>query len=93
MQEYCQQNLIPLPEYKEFPADGGFYCTVTVGGKQYKGVIKGKIKDAKHSAAEVALQQLDSLSKSNSTLVTTEKHTASSFLQAWLIVVQIQVHL
>ena len=63
LQEYCQQNDVKLPEYKDNQVTGGFRCTVTVRGKQYSGETKSKKQDAKHSAAEVALQKLNSPSK------------------------------
>ena len=63
LQEYCQQNDIKLPEYKDSQVTGGFRCAVTVRGKQYSGETKSKKQDAKHSAAEVALQKLNSPSK------------------------------
>lgn len=65
LQEYCQQNDLKLPEYKELQATGGFRCTVTVRGKQYSGEVKSKKQDAKHSVAEVALQRLNSSGKLN----------------------------
>lgn len=65
LQEYCQQNDIKLPDYKELQVTGGFRCTVTVRGKQYSGEIKSKKQNAKHCAAEVALQRLKSSSKLN----------------------------
>ena len=63
LQEYCQQNSLDLPVYKEAQAAGGFRCTVKVRSKQFTGEIRGAKQDAKHSAAEVALQQLDRSSK------------------------------
>ena len=64
LHEYCQQNDVK-PEYKDHQVIGGFRCTVTVRGKQYNGETKSKKQDAKHSAAEVALQKLSSSSKLN----------------------------
>ena len=58
LHEYCQQNNLKPPDYKELQVTGGFCFMVTVKGKQYDGKIKSKKQDAKHSAADVALQQL-----------------------------------
>ena len=63
LQEYCQQNDVNLPDYKDSQVTGGFRCIVTVRGKQYSGETKSKKQDARHSAAEVALQKLNSSSK------------------------------
>ena len=63
LQEYCQQNYLTLPAYKELQVAGGFRWTVTIRDKQYYGEIKSNKQDAKHSAAEVALQRLDSSSE------------------------------
>ena len=65
LQEYCQQNDISLPEYKDSQVTSGFRCTITVRGRQYSGETKSKKQDAKHSAAEVALKKLNSSSKPN----------------------------
>ena len=58
LQEYCQQNNLKPPIYKEHQVTGGFCFVVTVKDKQYDGEIKIKKQDAKHSAADVALQEL-----------------------------------
>ena len=62
LQEYCQQNNI-VPLYKELQVTAGFRYTVTVRDRQYSGEIKNSKQDAKHSAAEVALQRIDNSSK------------------------------
>ena len=66
LQEYCQQNNI-VPLYKELQVTAGFRYTVTVRDGQYSGEIKNSKQDAKHSAAEVALQRIDISSKSKCT--------------------------
>ena len=58
LQEYCQQNKLTPPHYNEFQVSEGFRFAVTVRGKQYSGETKRKKQEAKHSAAEAALQQL-----------------------------------
>ena len=63
LQEYCQQNKLTPPNYNEFQVSGGFHFVVTVGGKQYSGETRSKKQEAKHSAAETALQQLHISSK------------------------------
>ena len=63
LQEHCQQNYLTLPAYKELQVAGGFRWTVTIHDKQYCGEIKSNKQDAKHSVAEVALQQLCSSSE------------------------------
>ena len=63
LQEYCQQNSLDLPVYKDVQATGGFRCTVKVKSKQFTGETRSAKQDAKHSAAEVALQHLDRSSK------------------------------
>ena len=63
LQEYCQQNNLTLPVYKELQVVGGFRWIVTIRDKQYGGGIKSSKQDAKHSVAEVALRQLDGLSE------------------------------
>ena len=63
LQEYCQQNNI-VPLYKELQVTAGFCYTVTVRDRQYSGEIKNSKQDARHSAAEVALQRIDNSSKS-----------------------------
>lgn len=87
LQEHCQQNYLPLPAYKELQVAGGFRWTVTIHDKQYCGEIKSNKQDAKHSAAEVALQQLDSSSEFVRFL---HEHAYNYLLlvQIWPIVVQ-----
>ena len=63
LQEYCQQNDLKAPEYKESPTQkggGGFRYTVTVRGKPYTGAVKPRKQEAKQSAAEVANKQVTS---------------------------------
>jgi len=63
--EHCQQNKLKNPEYIEVPVQNGsgFSYIVTVKGNSYNGMVRANKQEAKHSAAEVALQQLG-LSKS-----------------------------
>ena len=63
LQEYCQQNNTALPVYKALQVPVGFRYTVTVRDREYTGEIKGNKQDARHSAAEVAFQQLDNSRK------------------------------
>ena len=63
LQEYCQQNKLTPPSYNEFQVSGGFYFVVTVRSKQYSGETRSTKQEAKHSAAEAALQQLYTSSK------------------------------
>ena len=62
LQEYCQQNKLKDSdcEFTEVPvhSGGGFSYVVTVKGNSYNGTVRTKKQEAKHSAAEVAVQQL-----------------------------------
>ena len=62
LQEYCQQNKLKDSdcEFTEVPvhSSGGFSYVVTVKGNSYNGTVRTKKQEAKHSAAEVAVQQL-----------------------------------
>ena len=62
LQEYCQQNKLKEPDYRELPSQTGseFQFTVIVNDKSYTGSVKSKKQEAKHSAAEVAFQQVSS---------------------------------
>ena len=84
LQEHCQQNYLPLPAYKELQVAGGFRWIVIIHDKQYCGEIKSNKQDAKHSAAEVALQQLDSSSE----FVCFLPYNYLLLVQIWPIVVQ-----
>ena len=58
--EHCQQNKLKDPEYTEVAVqnNSGFSYMVTVKGSTYNGTVRASKQEAKHSAAEVALQQL-----------------------------------
>jgi len=58
--EYCQHNKLKDPEYTEVPAQNanGFSYVVTVKGNAYNGIVKTNKREAKQSAAIVAVQQL-----------------------------------
>ena len=91
LQEYCQQNCLTLPAYKEVQVAGGFRWTVTIRDKQYSGEIKSSKQDAKHSAAEVALQRLNNSSEFVCFLLYMHEHAL--FMQIWPIVVEVQFRL
>lgn len=57
LQEFCQQNRLPLPEYtrKRDDDDGLWYSTVTFCDQQYAGEGRGKKSAADIAAAERAL--------------------------------------
>ena len=69
LQEFCQQNNTALPVYKALQVPVGFRYTVTVRDREYTGEIKGSKQDARHSAAEVAYQQLDNSRKLECTTI------------------------
>lgn len=69
LQEYCQQNNTALPVYKALQIPIGFRYTVTVRDREYTGEVQGSKQDAKHSAAEVAYQQLDNSRKLECTAI------------------------
>ena len=58
LQEYCQQRKAqpPLYDVHQVENDGGFYCRVMVEGKMYLGSTRPNKKEAKHSAAEKAIE-------------------------------------
>ena len=60
LQKYCQVHQLSDPDYTVLPTQkgGGFYCTVTVGGRPYTGAIRVDEKEAKESAANFAVQML-----------------------------------
>jgi hypothetical protein len=61
IQEYCQQNQLPIPIYSFTPVDEGFCCTVEGLGLTAS-VTAGAKKKAKTEAAGVLLGMLHGLS-------------------------------
>jgi hypothetical protein len=57
LQEYCQQNYVPLPEYQTEPCAEGFSCQVKAVGKSASGTGANK-KTAKANAAAALLMVL-----------------------------------
>jgi len=57
LQEYCQQNYLPLPEYEIEPCAEGFTCQVEAVGRSASGTGANK-KTAKANAAAALLAQL-----------------------------------
>ena len=90
LQEYCQQNGLKPPQYKDLQVTEGFCCIVTIKDKQWTGGIKTKKQDAKHSAAEVAFQQL---CHSSRCIARCGNYSYIVCMQIWPIVVQLQFHL
>jgi len=62
LQEFCQQNKLNDPGYRELsPQSGnGFRFTVSVNGRAFTGEVKTKKQDAKQSAAEAAMRTVGS---------------------------------
>ena len=86
LQEYCQRNNLEPPDYKKRQVTGGFCFVVTVKDKQYDGEIKSKKQDAKHSAADVALQELYS-SRYGKLRNLLSFVSIQLYLQLWLVLV------
>ena len=61
LQEYCHKHQLSDPDYTVLPTQrgGGFYCTVTIAGESYTGVIRLDEKEAKESAAAEAVLTLN----------------------------------
>jgi dsRNA-specific ribonuclease len=59
LQEYCQQNYLPLPEYQIEPCAEGFTCQVQAVGRSASGSGPNK-KTAKAAAALALLATLTS---------------------------------
>lgn len=60
LQEYCQQNYLPLPEYEIEPSVEGFTCRVEAVGRSASGTGANK-KTAKTNAAAALLATLKSV--------------------------------
>lgn len=60
LQEYCQQNKVPLPEYTSFKKDGKWCAICCVDGKESKSDLHDKKIEAEREAAEVLYKILTS---------------------------------